>query len=50
MVKIDDVIVSDEVLEKYKTRRAYDIEIEFRGVLYGHSIVLADMFKKYGAV
>lgn len=40
---------SDEVLEKYKTRRAYDIEIEFRGVLYGHSIVLADMFKKYGA-
>ena len=40
---------SDEVLEKYKTRRAYDIEIEFRGVLYGHSIVLADMFKKHGA-
>jgi hypothetical protein len=40
---------SDEVIEKYKSRRAYDIEIEFRGVLYGHSIVLADMFKKYGA-
>ena len=40
---------SDEVIQKYKSRREYDIIIEFRGVLYGHSIVLADMFKKYGA-
>ena len=39
---------SDEVVEKYKSRREYDIKTEFRGVLYGHSIVLADMFKKYG--